>query len=56
MQPQALPAFGKHFAATYDTLDVDGTLELVVFTPIAQELQQRYAIKFIDSDVEAKQC
>lgn len=56
MQPQALPAFGKYFAATYDTLDVDSMLELAVSTQMDQELQQRYAIKFTDSDVEAKQC
>ena len=37
---------------TDDTLDVDGMLELAVSTPMDEELQQRYAIKFRDSDEE----
>ena len=37
---------------TDDTLDVDSMLELAVSTPMDQELQQRYAIKFRGSDEE----
>jgi len=47
--PALLAAIDK---LTDNVLDVDGMLELAESTPMDEELQQRYAVKFSGSDEE----